>query len=156
MTCFDLSLAQYMERFTATKKKFAWSVRGLLHLSSVLGFGVERFQLWPHMKMARREWKKKVRTASRRRLRDHRPAAHHRYSTESTCMNHASLFLLQRFYKLKYSADSALWGHLHWRMVSFILERTNATSLLTNIMNIPYPFAMHLLIHLFECLRVWK
>lgn len=144
MTCFYLSLAQYMERFTATKKKFAWSVRGLLHLSSALGFSVERLQLWPHMKMARREWKKKVRTASRRRLRDHRPAAHHRYSTESTCMNHsmnrASLFLLQRFYKLKYSAENALWGHLHWRMVCFIL---------TNIMDILYPFAMHLLIHLF-------
>lgn len=120
-TWFYLCFAQYMERFTATKKKFAWSVRGFLLLSSVLGlvrrgFSFDRTYKWQDSNG------KKVRTASQRR-----PAAHHRYSTESTCMNfstnRASLFLLQRFYKRKHNADCFMrtftlengllyiWGH---------------------------------------------
>lgn len=44
------------------------------------------------------------------------------------CMDLASLFHSQRFYKPKYNADSALWGHLHWRMLYCIFKYTNATS----------------------------
>lgn len=138
-----------MERFTATKKKFAWSVKGFLHLSSALGLVVPALTAHINGKTAMEKRSGLLHsdglllitvTVQRARVWISLWTVHHSFFCKDFINGNKML--------------TALWGHLHWRMVYCIFEGANAKSLLTNTCYVLYPFAMyaiaqHLLIHLF-------